>query len=102
MGKDPKYTLDVWKQTWLLTPSLNSLAVTWSPNNTSVDSTLTVVQTDYSTDYQQLRYHYINIAFFDVNGNVTFKPVLIGNKKNNVVTYDGSPGIKAVLLNYNL
>lgn len=46
---DPNYTLEVWKQMWLLTSSLNVLTSEWDPLSTSPTSTLTIRQTNYSS-----------------------------------------------------
>lgn len=48
VSPDSEYTLDVWKESWLLTPSLNVLTYTWDTASTAQSATLTVNQTNYS------------------------------------------------------
>ena len=66
---DPNYTLDVWKDMWLLSSSLNILSSEWDPSSTSNPSILKINQTNYSDKHKLLRYHMVNIAFFKADGS---------------------------------
>lgn len=44
----PDYTLQVWKEMWLLTASLNVLTIDWNPQSSGPNATLTVTQTPFS------------------------------------------------------
>lgn len=59
-----KFTLDDWKQSWLLTPSLNEVSVGWSPSDSSPKAVLTIKQDYYAATYPVLRYHKTKVAFF--------------------------------------
>jgi len=41
----------------------------------------------------------VNIAFFQADGSYTTQRVLINNVAKTTITYDASPGIKAILVN---
>jgi aminopeptidase N len=95
----PEYTLDVWKTTWLLTPSLNILTIDWDPQALEVNAKLTIKQTYFTEDYPTLRYHKINLAFFLEDGTYTIQEVFVKNTEQTEVTYDASAGVKAILVN---
>ena len=59
----PNYTIQDWKDTYLLTPSMNVLEVLWDPSITIGDAELTIVQTPYDQKYPTLRYHKIVITY---------------------------------------
>lgn len=42
------YTMEVWKQQWLQTPSLNVYTAVWDPTDTSASSLVNIKQTKYS------------------------------------------------------
>jgi hypothetical protein len=84
---------------WLLQSSLDVLSVEWDSASTAVTSKLTVHQAAFSTDYPLLRYHKVNIAFFKADGSYTTQTELIANEAITTITYDGSQGVKAVLVN---
>ena len=41
----------------------------------------------------------LNVAFFKADGTYTTQEVLINNSASTTVTYDGSVGVKAILVN---
>lgn len=73
------YSLDLWKQDWLLTPSLNVVTINWNPDSTSSTATLTINQDPFTEDYPTLRLHMVNIAFFKADGSYTTQKVLLIN-----------------------
>ena len=70
---------------------------------TSNTATLSLFQTPFVDTYSTLRYHNIQIAFFDQTGAVVdLKSVLISPKDTQTdITYSGANGITAILVNYN-
>lgn len=60
---------------------------------------MTINQANYTNEYDMLRFHNVNIAFFKSDGSYTTKTVLIQNDSQTTVTYDASPGIVAILVN---
>lgn len=98
----PEYTLDLWKQTWLLTASLNVLAADWDSTSVDPKATLTINQIAFTPDYPILRYHMINVAFFYADGSYSTQKVLVLNTAKTTLTYDASKGVKAVLLNQDI
>jgi aminopeptidase N len=96
------YSLDLWKQMWLLEPSLDVLSVEWDPSDISTTAPIKFRQAPFSSAYPLLRYHKINVAFIRANGTFVSKTFLVGNREETVGSYNGSSGIKAVLINYDL
>lgn len=84
---------------WLLTPSLNVITADWDPKSTSKTATLTINQTNFTEEYQMLRFHMVNVAFFTIDGSYTTQKVLIKDTEQTQVTYDASAGIVGILVN---
>lgn len=86
-----------WISDWFLTPSLNILESTWA------SSSLKVIQSAFSEIYPSLRYHKLQVAFYDQNGQITeVKDVTIPRNVTSVeVPFDNSQGVVAALVNYN-
>lgn len=84
---------------WILTPSLNIITSTWDPTSRAKQATLTLNQSNYTSTYDMLRYHMVNVAFFKADGTYTTQKVLIQNKPQTQVFYDASAGITAILVN---
>lgn len=76
---DPAYTLEVWREMWLKTSSLNVLTAEWDPTSTTTNATMTIRQTNYTVEYQLLRFHMVNVAFFKEDGSYTTQKVLVKN-----------------------
>lgn len=93
------FSLNDWKNSWLLTPSLNVVSVQWDPNNTSPTATLIINQSAYSSQYPVLRYHKTRVAFFRANNTYDTFDVLINPNATTLFSYDGSQNYSAVLVN---
>lgn len=52
-------SLEVWKTTWLETPSLNVFEAIWDPASTSSTATLSLYQSAFTPKYSTLRCHQI-------------------------------------------
>lgn len=93
------YTINFWRDTWLLAPSFNVLSVEWDPNSTSTTAELKINQRAYSQSYPTLRYHKVIVSFIRANGTVTNKVVVIDDSPQTIVTYNGNDGYQAILVN---
>lgn len=94
------FTLDDWKNSWLLTPSLNTVSIEWDPTNLSPDATFTIKQECYTDVYPTLRYHQTRVALFKDDCTYDVLDVLITPTPTTTVAYDGTQGYKAILVNY--
>ena len=72
-----EYTMDKWKNDWLLTPSINVFSGTWNPNSTSTSSAFNIIQSNYSNEIGILRYHKLKVAFITQNGTYTEKTLVV-------------------------
>lgn len=93
------FTLDEWKQSWLLTPSPNFVTVEWDPNNHQPVAILKIKQSAYSPVYPLLRYHKTRIAFFNSDGTYDAQDIMILPQAQTEVVYNGSKKYEAVLVN---
>jgi aminopeptidase N len=48
---NPNFTLNDWKQSWLLTPSLNTMEIEWDSSITTTPATLKIKQNYYTPVY---------------------------------------------------
>lgn len=94
------YDLMKWQESWIKKAGLNAVEVEWDPN-TQGKSKVTFRQTAVSPDHPTLRYHKIEVAFFDENGvPALVQTVLLDDKPETVIEIDNKE-YKAVLPNYN-
>jgi aminopeptidase N len=59
-----------WTKTWLETASLNVIETVWDPSDLSAAATLKLKQTAFASEFSTLRYHKVQITFFDANAKV--------------------------------
>jgi hypothetical protein len=99
----PTVTVDSWRSTWIETASLNTIEAIWDPSSLSTTSSLQLVQRPFSEAYPTLRYHKIQVAFFNSNASVVKNQTveLMPDSPTKTITYDGSYSVKAILVNYN-
>jgi aminopeptidase N len=97
--ENTSFTLDDWKDSWLLTPSLNTGYVEWDPSDASPKATLTIHQDFYSSVYPFLRYHKTRVALFYPDTTYDVIDVMLAPSSSTTVEYDGSKGYQAVLVN---
>ena len=96
-------TVQEWMESWIETPSLNTIEAIWDAGSLSTTSTLKLIQKPFSDAYPTTRYHKLQVAFFNSNGSVvknTTVELMPGVETTNVI-YDGSYAVKAILVNYN-
>ena len=64
---------------------------------------MTIKQSPFSDQYNTLRNHYVEIAFFNAAGAIVMqkKVNIAPGSALTTVEYDGSYAVKAVLINYN-
>lgn len=74
------FTIELWRDMWILAPSLNIITPTWDPTSTSKQASLILNQSNYTNAYNKLRYHMVNVAFFKADGSYTTLKVLIKNQ----------------------
>ena len=96
------YTIQNWRDTWLLTPSLNVLVPSWDPTITSGNADLTITQLPYDNKYPTLRYHKIIVTYVKTNGTYNNQSVLVNNVTETKVTYNAANNYKAIILNSNM
>jgi len=95
------FTLDDWKESWLLTPSLNTVSIEWDNTDLSDSATLTIRQNYYTDVYPTLRYHKTRVAFFKSDGTYDVKDILLTPTPTTTLTYKGSNNYQAILVNYD-
>lgn len=93
------FTLDEWKKSWLLAPSLNTVSVDFDPSDISDEATLTIHQDWYTEVYQTLRYHKTRVALFKEDATYDVLDVLLTPSATTTLKYKGSNLYKAVLVN---
>ena len=95
--------LNEWMTSWLQTSSLNVFESIWDPTDFSSNATLTLKQSPFSTSFNTLRWHKIQIAFFNSTSTIVMTKTVTISPDNAItsITYDGSYAVKAILINYN-
>lgn len=95
--------LNQWRSGWLESASVNMFESIWNPDDLSSTATLRLVQTPFSQKFPTLRWHKLQIAFFNANASVVFAQTVFvsPDSAETVVTYDGSYKVRAILVNYN-
>lgn len=94
------YDLAKWQESWIKTAGMNAIEVEWDPTIQG-KTQLKIKQTAVSHEHQTLRYHKIEIAFFDENCNTSeVMTVIVENKPETIIEFNNK-GYKAVLPNYN-
>ena len=92
-----------WMTSWLQTSSLNVFEAQWDPTNFSSNATLTLKQSPFSSQYNTLRWHKIQIAFFTSSSTIAMTKTVTISPDDPItsITYDGTFAVKAILVNYN-
>ena len=95
--------LNEWSTSWLQTSSLNVFESIWDPTDFSSNATLTLKQSPFSSKYNTLRWHKIQIVFFNSASTIVMTKTVTISPDNALTTipYDGSYAVKAILVNYN-
>lgn len=93
--------LEDWTHEWLNTAGLNECTSSWDPSKKSNKETVTLVQSPALKEFPTLRNHKLKLAFFNSKGQIAeVKEVVLVNKEETKVEYDGSAGYQAILVNY--
>ncbi|CAD8060911.1 unnamed protein product [Paramecium primaurelia] len=96
---NPEFTLSQWKKQWIETAGMNEIEPQWDQTDRSHQAKLTIYQRPALSQFPTLRIHKIKIGLFHDNGIDSIDAVLKATEEN-VITYDGSKGYRAILLNY--
>ncbi|CAK86275.1 unnamed protein product (macronuclear) [Paramecium tetraurelia] len=96
---NPEFTLSYWKQQWIETAGMNEIEPQWDQTDRTHQAKLTIFQRPALSQFPALRIHKIKIGLFHDNGLDSIDAVLQATEEN-VITYDGSKGYRAVLLNF--
>ncbi|EGR28494.1 hypothetical protein IMG5_174220 [Ichthyophthirius multifiliis] len=95
------FSLNEWQQKWIQTAGLNECQPIFNKESKSKETVLKIKQTAALQQHPTLRRHKMKVAFFDSEGNVTSQDVLLDEKEETSIVYDGSKSeFQAVLLNY--
>ncbi|TNV74138.1 hypothetical protein FGO68_gene4792 [Halteria grandinella] len=98
--KNKNLNFQQWKQQWIEAAGMNEIEPEWNQANRDINSQLVIRQRAALPQLPTLRYHQIKVGFFKEDGGIDYQDVLVKAQEETVVTYDGSKGYKAVLLNY--
>jgi aminopeptidase N len=93
------YNMANWQEKWLEKAGLNTVTVDWENNNTSVK----LIQGAVLKEHPTLRYHRIDVAFYNDNGDVDLKTnATLNEEEVTEITVEGmNKDVVAVLPNYN-
>jgi aminopeptidase N len=94
------YNIPNWQSSWLETAGLNTVQATWANGGTSITLTQGVAMEEHPT----LRFHRIDVAFYNAEGNVIKnQEVILNDQAETIVEIEGGipEGTVAVLPNYN-
>lgn len=93
------YNIANWQNKWLEKAGLNTVTVEWTAGN----STVKLHQAAVLPEHPTLRFHRIDVAFFDANGKVVInKEVILNEAEVTEITVEGlGDNIVAALPNYN-
>jgi aminopeptidase N len=93
------YDIPNWQASWLEKAGLNTVTAEWTPGN----NTVKLIQGAVLPEHPTLRFHRIDVAFYDAEGNVVInKEVILNDSEVTEITVEGlGDNIVAVLPNYN-
>lgn len=98
--KHEAYNIIKWQEDWIQKAGLNAVEVEWDYTKQG-EIEVKLKQTAVLEEFPTLRYHKIELAFFDEKGKVAdVKELIIENKPETIVKIENK-GYKAVLPNYN-
>ena len=102
-GNEKAYDIDYWEKTWLDTKGHNTVKVAWNAGESKIVLHQGVVVKD-NEEFSQLRYHRIDIAFYNAKGEIVkVVEALIKDQAETEITLDTEIGADwvACLPNYN-
>lgn len=90
-----------WMTSWLESPSLNIIESIWDPTDLATVATVRLYQSPFSEKYNTHRQHKLQVAFFNSSAAVTqtVTATFSATESLHELTYDGSKGVKAILVN---
>ena len=97
---EKEFTLEQWKQMWLMTASLNVFEVSWQQKDNKI--TLNIKQGNNCEKHNTLRYRRAEIALFNAKGEI-FKTIslLINPKEHDIFEEGVDQPVTAILYNHN-
>ena len=93
------YDISNWQESWLEKAGLNTVSAEWNQGGSNVK----LVQGAVLPEHPTLRFHRIDVAFYNNHGEVAFKKeAILNDSETTEITVEGlDDGIVAVLPNYN-
>jgi aminopeptidase N len=96
----PIYDLDQWNKSHLQTAGLNWVKAEWNPEIKG-QAKMVIKQGSVLPQHPTLRYHKMGIAFVDKEGKILEeKMIIVENKSETIIEYNGDLKTAAVLLNH--
>lgn len=93
------FDIEQWKKDWLLAPGLNTVQAEWSSGQAGPQK-LILRQGVCLRDFPTLRYHKINLSFFNSKGDeILVKELILENQETTEVEVDLPEEFEAVLPN---
>ena len=93
--------LNHWKVEWLQKAGLNECNPLFPAEDSSEQAKLVIQQSAALEAFPTLRHHKMQVAFFDDKGQVyQGQDIILDNKDQTEITYNGSKHPRALLLNY--
>jgi aminopeptidase N len=90
------------EEDWIKKAGCNSVLARWDKGDKSGNAKLTLVQGWTLEEHQTLRYHKMRVGFYAEDGGLLdVKDVILQNRAETVLEYDGSMGVAAVVPNYD-
>jgi len=90
-----------WQKVWLEQAGMNEVIPLFDPSKNGPNEKLVIRQSAVLSQYPTLRPHKMKIAFFDEHGKIyDSKDIVVSDKPETEIEYDGSKKPRAVLLNY--
>jgi aminopeptidase N len=94
--------LKQFEEDWIKKAGCNSVLAKWDQKDKSKNAKLTLVQDWTLEEHQTLRYHKMRVGFYAEDGSLLeAKDVILQNKTETVLEYDGSMNVAAVVPNYD-
>lgn len=94
------FTLDEWKDQWICKAGLNVCLPKFNADVRDQKATLVIKQDFTLPQYSTLRKHKMKVAFFQDDLAIEVHSIILDEKEETGIEYDGSRSFKAVLLNY--
>jgi len=98
IAEHPIYDIAHWQKTWLEEPGMNHVNVSWTAGTNNVTLNQGVCLEQFPT----LRYHRIDLAFFNAKGEVvSVNNAIMNDKAETIIECEVGSDIVAVLPNHN-